>query len=415
MALADADQSLSETARLAVLAALEDPDVLSEALGGSASAHVTDSLTAVDEPENPVGAYLESITVSGFRGIGPIVTVPLQPGPGLTVIAGRNGSGKSTLAEALELALTGVNSRWKDKPVVWSQAWRNLHAGEPAQIRIGLTEEGSGTTAIGVDWPAGQDVPVEDARRWVQRKGQKQEPVGALGWDTALTMYRPLLSYDELGGILEGKPSEFYDQLYRLLGLEQLSCAISVLDAEVKKLRQPGADLKKAADALKPILAAHEDARASAAAAQVKKNKPDLDAVRPLITGVAPNVPTAWEQARKLTAPSAEDAEIKCTALRSAAQALQREVRRADALAADRAQLLESTLEFHDQHGDQLCPVCGQGTLDQGWALAARAASMVLSSASASGGRATDRTIATTDDRACCASARAAVRSLRAL
>lgn len=97
------------------------------------------------------------------------------------MIAGRNGSGKSTLAEALELALTGVNSRWKDKPVVWSQAWRNLHAGEPAQIRIGLTEEGSGTTTIGVDWPAGQEVPVEDARRWVQRKSRSKNP--SARWD----------------------------------------------------------------------------------------------------------------------------------------------------------------------------------------------------------------------------------------
>lgn len=374
LALADADESLSEAARLAVLAALDDPDVLSEALGGAASAHVTDSLTAVDEPEHPVGAYLESITVSGFRGIGPKATVPLQPGPGLTVVAGRNGSGKSTLAEALELALTGVNSRWKDKPVVWSQAWRNLHASEPAQIRIGLTKEGSGTTTIGVDWPAGQHVAVDDARRWLQRKGQKQEPVGALGWDAALTMYRPLLSYDELSGILEGKPSEFYDQLYRLLGLEQLSNAINVLDAEVKRLRQPAADLKKAADALKRVLVAHDDPRAATALAQVKKSKPDLDAVRPLITSAAPNVPPAWQQARQLTAPSAEDAESKCTALRSAALAAQQEVRRVDALAADRAQLLESSLEFHDQHGDQRCPVCGQGALDHEWALTARAA-----------------------------------------
>jgi energy-coupling factor transporter ATP-binding protein EcfA2 len=374
LALADADESLSESARLAVLAALEDPDVLSEALGGAASAHLADSLSAVDKPEHPVGAYLDSVTVSGFRGIGPKIAVPLQPGPGLTVIAGRNGSGKSTLAEALELALTGVNSRWKDKPVVWSQAWRNLHAGEPAQIRIGLTEEGSGTTTIGVDWPAGELVPVNDAQRWVQRKGQKQEPVGVLGWDTVLPMYRPLLSYDELSGILEGKPSEFYDQLYRLLGLEQLSDAINVLDAEVKRLRQPGADLKKAADALKPVLDAHEDARAVIALAQVKKSKPDLDAVRPLITGTAPNVSPAWEHARQLTVPGVEEAESKCTALRSAALAAQQEARRVDALAADRAQLLESSLDFHDQHGDQRCPICGHGTLDEGWALAARAA-----------------------------------------
>jgi hypothetical protein len=375
LVLADAHESLSEPARLAVLAALEDPDVLPEALGGTASPQLADSLTSADEPpEEPVGAYLESITVSGFRGIGPKVTVALQPGPGLIVIAGRNGSGKSTAAEALELALTGVNSRWKDKPVVWSQNWRNLHAGEPAQIRVGIAEEGEGVTTIGVDWPAGADVPGSRMERWVQRQGQKREPVNVLGWDTALTMYRPLLSYDELSGILEGKPSDFYDQLYRLLGLEQLTEAIDVLDAETKRLREPGADLKKAADALKPVLAAHEDTRAAIALAQVKKSKPDLDLVRPLITGAAPNVPAAWEHARQLTVPSAEEAEPKCAALRSAAQSEQQEMRRVDALAADRAQLLESSLEFHEQHGDQRCPVCGQGTLDENWALAARAA-----------------------------------------
>jgi ABC-type branched-subunit amino acid transport system ATPase component len=376
LALADVDKSLSESARLAVLAALEDPDVLPEALGGAAtSAHLADSLKAADEsPEEPVGAYLESITVSGFRGIGPKVTVPLQPGPGLIVIAGRNGSGKSTTAEAVELALTGVNSRWKDKPGVWSQNWRNLHAGEPAQIRIGIAEEGSGTTTIGVDWPGGAGVPVGQMERWVQRKGQKREPVNVLGWDAALTMYRPLLSYDELSGILEGKPSEFYDQLYRLLGLERLTKAIEVLDAEVKRLREPALELKGAADALKPVLVAHEDSRAAAALAQVKKSKPDLDAVRPLITGAAANVPAAWEQARQLAVPTAEESEPRCAALRSAARAEQQEVQRADALAADRARLLESSLEFHEQHGTQRCPVCGQGTLDGDWAVAARAA-----------------------------------------
>ena len=61
LTLADADKSLSEHARLAVLAALEDPDVLSEALGGtSASPHLVEALTAADESaEAPVGAYLD--------------------------------------------------------------------------------------------------------------------------------------------------------------------------------------------------------------------------------------------------------------------------------------------------------------------------------------------------------------------
>jgi hypothetical protein len=232
---ADNDGSLSERARLAVLAALEDPDALPEALGGTdAPAHLVATLTTADEPvEKSVVAYLESITVSGFRGIGPPVTVPLQPGPGLIVIAGRNGSGKSTLAEALELALTGVNSRWGGKPGVWSPNWRNLHAGDPTQVRIGITQEGSRTTTVGVDWPAGAQEPVSAAKRWVQRKGQKQQPTSALGWDAAMSMYRPLLSYDELSGILEGKHSEFNDQIYRPLGLDQLTAAIKEVDAQV--------------------------------------------------------------------------------------------------------------------------------------------------------------------------------------
>ena len=49
-------------------------------------------------------------------------------------------------------------------------------------------------------------------------------------------------------------------------------------------------------------------------------------------------------------------------------------MQRSDALAADRAKLLEHGLTFHEQHGAQPCPVCGQGTLDDNWAVAARAA-----------------------------------------
>lgn len=113
LARADADPALSEHARLVVLAALTAPEELTDAIGGGpGSAALQESLAhaPVDEAE-PVGAFLRSITVQGFRGIGQSVTLPLRGMPGLVVVAGRNGSGKSTLAEGLELALTGVNSR----------------------------------------------------------------------------------------------------------------------------------------------------------------------------------------------------------------------------------------------------------------------------------------------------------------
>ena len=374
---ADEDTELTEQARLVVLAALGDDEDLTEVLGDEAtSPELVESLTTVDDSTaEPVGAYLKSITVQGFRGIGPKVTVPMPPGPGLIVIAGRNGSGKSTLAEGLELALTGTNSRWKDKSPVWSKNWRNLHAGEPAEIRVGITEEGSGTTTIGVDWPPGGEVDVNQCKAWVQRDGQKREDTGVLGWDAALEMYRPLLSYDELGHILEGRPSDFYDQLYKLLGLEQLTDAIARLDDEVKRLKQPATELRKARESLKPVLEDHDDPRAATALAQVKKTKPNLDAIRPLITqAAASTVPPAWQQAARLTAPTSDEVDDKCTALRQAAQSEHEETQRSDALAADRAKLLEHGLTFHEQHGTQQCPVCGQGTLDDNWAVAARAA-----------------------------------------
>ena len=370
------DDGLTEDARLVVLAALGDPDDLIEVLGDSApSAEVVEALTAQPATEGePVGAYLKSISVQGFRGIGPKLTVPLPPGPGLLVIAGRNGSGKSTLAEALEFALTGVNSRWQDKASVWSQSWRNLHQGEPAEIRVGLTEQGSGPTTIGVDWPNGEDVKVDDYKAWVQRDGHKREDPSALGWSAALEMYRPLLSYDELGGILEGRPSDFYDQLYKLLGLEQLTEAMARLDAEVKRLKLPAADARKARDALKTLLPGHEDPRAAQVLTQVSKRKPDLDAVRPLITGGAAAVPSAWQLAVAVSAPAAQDVADACAELRAALAVERDVVRDSDALAVDRGRLLETGLEFHDRHGTQSCPVCGQGTLDEDWAQRARAA-----------------------------------------
>ncbi len=70
---------------------------------------------AVREPPGPSPdgaprlACLKAITVEGSRGIGPKAALPLQPGPGLTLVTGRDGAAKSSVAEAAELALTGDN------------------------------------------------------------------------------------------------------------------------------------------------------------------------------------------------------------------------------------------------------------------------------------------------------------------
>src|SRR5258706_14473022 len=69
--------------------------------------------------DRPASIFLRSVIVKGFRGIGPSAALRLQPGPGLTLIAGRNGSGKSSFAQAAELVLTGDNKRWSGRGPVW--------------------------------------------------------------------------------------------------------------------------------------------------------------------------------------------------------------------------------------------------------------------------------------------------------
>ena len=92
-----------------VLAACDGDDALAGVLNnGKAATPVTEKPSAT----KGIGAYLTSLAVEGFRGIGPRQTLTLTAGPGLTIIVGRNGSGTSSFAEALEVLLTSDNKRW---------------------------------------------------------------------------------------------------------------------------------------------------------------------------------------------------------------------------------------------------------------------------------------------------------------
>lgn len=94
---ATADPKLPEEAKLLILAALSSDDDLADAIESPrVAADPRPASTTV-----PARAFLSSVTVRGFRGIGPETTLTLTPAPGLTVIAGRNGTGKSSFAEAL--------------------------------------------------------------------------------------------------------------------------------------------------------------------------------------------------------------------------------------------------------------------------------------------------------------------------
>ena len=88
-------------------------------------------------------AFLRTITVEGFRGIGLKATLDLTPGPGLTLVVGRNGCGNSSFAEGLELLLTGDTYRWRDRSGIWRDGWlpkrcvRPSARARPAARRLG--------------------------------------------------------------------------------------------------------------------------------------------------------------------------------------------------------------------------------------------------------------------------------------
>ncbi|MEJ7647708.1 MAG: AAA family ATPase [Nakamurella sp.] len=389
------DESLSEEAQLVVLAAMESEADLESALSPDATpSEVRQRIsTPVAPPAEATGTFLRSITVQGFRGIGNKVRIDLPTKPGLVVIAGRNGSGKSSLAEALEIALTGVNSRWEGmteaERKLWAGKWRNLHAGVQPEVRIGVTEEGQGITTLGTDWPTDTDAPVGAGKRWAQRHGAKQEPIDALGWERALELYRPLLSYDELGSILEGSPKDFYDQLFRLLGLEQLTEGINRLDAAVRRLKEPASSLATLKKAAKAALEAVGEPDALALAKEVNRHQPPIELVRPYVVGgVSQSIPQAWSRAAEPVVPDEADVAAAAHELRAAAADASHQSDAEQVLAADRLTLLEQALAFHDEHGEGTCPVCGTGSVDAAWAseastrvAASRAASSALSNA----------------------------------
>ncbi len=78
-----AESPLAEQATNLLLAALDGEESLSAQLGGQAGQRLAGDLASVASPR-PAAAFLRSLTVSGFRGIGKPATLSLAPGPGLT-------------------------------------------------------------------------------------------------------------------------------------------------------------------------------------------------------------------------------------------------------------------------------------------------------------------------------------------
>ena len=357
---------LEQEAERLLLAACDGDDGLAAELLGEKREEPANRLGRADA--DPAGAYLRSITVGGFRGIGPEATLDLQPGPGLTLVVGRNGSGKSSFAEGLEVLLTGDLRRWQEHPA-WRAGWRSLHAPEQARLAADVVIEDAGPAVIERKWQAG--AAFADSQATVQFAGKKREELDRLRWQEALEPHRPFLSHSELEAFFS-RPSHLYELIFSVLGLGDLTAAAARLTA-ARKAREDGLkQVDQDLPALLDRLGSLPDERASSCRAALSGRKRDLAFALSVAIGSAVAKPDGdigrLRQLSQVMAPSKEQADLAVSSLRDAAgkTAAVAGTQADQAMAV--AGLLRSALRFYHQHGPGPCPVCGSaGAMDDDW------------------------------------------------
>ncbi|WP_414504789.1 AAA family ATPase [Streptomyces sp. NEAU-L66] len=342
-------------------------EILREALGGAGA----DSGAAGRQPGDRV--FLESISVSGFRGIGRKACLPLNAKSGVTLVVGRNGAGKSSFAEGAEMAFTGRTARLdKQRGEVWRRHWRNLHDGAEPKIEVGLAIGGdTRPSTLTCTWP-GDDVT--EPQVVFKRPGQGQRPFRDVGWEQALNGYRPFLSYSDLDKVISGKPSELYDSIATILGLGELTVADEWLQAVEKALNSTAKMADAELSALGESLSALDDPRAERALAAVSRSgTPDFDELNALVAGLPDADDDCLRELRatvELTGPDLDAVGAAVDRLREAVAVLD-DVRASGAEDAhQRSELLSKALDHSRRHPDEdACPVCGSGRpLDEAWA-----------------------------------------------
>jgi hypothetical protein len=366
-----ADDDIGDPVADLVLAACEGRDALEGAIAGEAPERPESSSTDGAGREAP-GAYLKSITVEGFRGIGPPATLELSPGPGLTLVVGRNGSGKSSFAEGLETLLTGANLRWESRTNVWREGWQNLHHAGPTTLSADLYVDGQpGLLSLTRAWPPGSDVKAANECRATLGDG-RSTTLAELGWDLALSRYRPFLSYAELGAMFD-ELATMYDALAAILGLEDVEdLADAVRAARLERERAVKA-FKAERAALLNRLAACDDERAAAAASSLGNGTPDFGALELALEGLVEGADPEGElerlrQLARLSPPDAERVKEALADLEVSATRLDRMKGTDAARDAEVADLLDAGLRHRGQHDDPDCPVCGtRNVLDEAW------------------------------------------------
>jgi recombinational DNA repair ATPase RecF len=362
---------LEERAVDLLLAAFDGDGALARELGSEPDARARDQVPtrAGKATAEPVGAYLRSLTVSGFRGIGPATTIDVPPGPGLTLVVGRNGSGKSSFAEGLEVLLTGTLMRWETaKSAIFRDGWQCKHFADGTEIKADFLIEGKGKAATARTWAPGAEV--RNSQEWLQADGDKRQPgLDGLGWTSDLTTYRPFLSHAELEAFF-GTPHELYDLLASVLGLEDLTAAATRLNTARKQRDDQLADAKQRLASILMRLEALDDERATACLAALSGKTWDIPAAKEAATGAGSpgRQLSGLRKLERLTPPAGSEVSVAVADLLTAAEGLDHTAGTSAEQARQLAQLLETAMKHHEAHGDGDCPVCGRpGALTAQW------------------------------------------------
>ncbi|MGI5216510.1 AAA family ATPase [Nocardia sp. CA-290969] len=368
-----------------------EPDLPSEVATVIRAALATPA-AAGETPFEHGGIFLRAVRVEGFRGIGPEAVLELPAGPGLTLVTGRNGSGKSSFAEAAELALTGANRRWDGRSAAWREGWRNLHRSDPVRIELELHTDGPHPeVTVAREWLPGEPLT---GGSWTQhRDGAPGTAFPYREWALPMELYRPFLSYSELGALVDGKPSELFDALHQLLGLDELIAAHEAIRSRRLALESAARAMRRERPALLAELAGVADRRARHAERILRHPDPDLGELAQLLadttggrepaalrTVLALELPSPARMATLLGRLRAAQAAVSAATVPESVADLRilellriayshvAEQDSATTPAGDRIAEVGRTPEpAAAQTGACPCPVCGRGVLDGQW------------------------------------------------
>ena len=365
--------ALDDDVAIYVMSALDG--TLDQFIDGGLEKETVERRQPAAEAAAPARAFLLRVSVAGFRGVGPQADLEVAPGPGLTLVVGANGTGKSSFAEGLEFLLTGENSRWEGKTREWRQGWRNLHSEEAPLLQAHFAVEGeTGPAVVSRRWRLGA-TKLDDHSIGREIAGERQAGLDVLGWETTLETHRPFLSYSQLSEIVEKGPSARFDAMAAGLGLEKLTETRERLRSQRLDDQRALKEAREEIDGLLRELNALDDERARTVRAALTKQPWDPDEVYLVLEGGLDDTgDRPLDLLRRLATiefPSAEEVEAHCRKLRDIHAKLQ-EVKGSNWMRVQRlSDALAAALRAHAHDGDQPCPVCQAGRLDDRWRAAA--------------------------------------------